>query len=474
MLKLYNTLFRKKQIFKPLKDRIVRMYTCGPTVYDFAHLGNLRTYIFEDVLRRVLEYNGYQVKQVMNITDVDDKIINRMKKENKTLKEVTLPFTKKFFLDLKKLNIKKAEFYPKATSHIKEMIALIAKLIRRKFAYQGNDGSIYFNISKFKNYGKLSQLQKRKIKIGARIAADEYSKEQAQDFVLWKNDRSGLTQINKNLEADKRGIEPFWQSPWGAGRPGWHIECSAMSIKYLGQPLDIHAGGVDLIFPHHENEIAQSEAATGKKFVRFWLHSEHLLINGQKMSKSLGNIYTLSDLEKRKFNPLAFRYLVLTSHYRSKLNFTWQSLEAAQKALNNLTRTYADLTQTYADSETNASRRHGAGQHKSAYKRNFLEVINDDLDTPKALAIVWQVIRDNKLSHSTKRQLLLEFDKVLGLGLDKIKPLKIPLKIKKLVAQREKLRINKQFIQADRLRKKIEKLGYKVEDTRNGPIIRKG
>jgi len=462
MLKLYNTLFRKKQIFKPLKDRIVKMYTCGPTVYDFAHLGNLRTYIFEDVLRRVLEYNGYQVKQVMNITDVDDKIINRMKKENKTLKEVTLPFTKKFFLDLKKLNIKKAEFYPKATSHIKEMVALINKLIKRKFAYQGNDGSIYFNISKFKNYGKLSQLQKRKIKIGARIAADEYNKEQAQDFVLWKNNRSGLTRINKNLEADKRGIEPVWQSPWGAGRPGWHIECSAMSIKYLGQPLDIHAGGIDLIFPHHENEIAQSEAATGKKFVRFWLHSEHLLINGQKMSKSLGNIYTLSDLEKRKFNPLAFRYLILTSHYRSKLNFTWQSLEAAQKALNNLTNNLQLTTNNRQPTTNNL---------QLMYKKFFLEAINDDLDTPKALAIVWQVIRDNKLSHNAKKQLLLEFDKVLGLGLNKIKPVKIPRKIRQLVAQREKLRVNKQFIQADRLRKKIEKLGYIIEDTTVGPKI---
>jgi len=462
MLKLYNTLFRKKQIFKPLKDRIVKMYTCGPTVYDFAHLGNLRTYIFEDVLRRVLEYNGYQVKQVMNITDVDDKIINRMKKENKTLKEVTLPFTKKFFLDLKKLNIKKAEFYPRATGTIKEIIDLIAKLIKRKFAYQGSDGSIYFNISKFKNYGKLSQLQKRKIKIGARIAADEYNKEQAQDFVLWKNNRSGLTRINKNLEADKRGIEPVWQSPWGAGRPGWHIECSAMSIKYLGQPLDIHAGGIDLIFPHHENEIAQSEAATGKKFVRFWLHSEHLLINGQKMSKSLGNIYTLSDLEKRKFNPLAFRYLILTSHYRSKLNFTWQSLEAAQKALNNLTNNLQLTTNNRQPTTNNL---------QLMYKKFFLEAINDDLDTPKALAIVWQVIRDNKLSHSAKKQLLLEFDKVLGLGLNKIKPVKIPRKIRQLVAQREKLRVNKQFIQADRLRKKIEKLGYIIEDTTVGPKI---
>ncbi|MEK7481885.1 MAG: cysteine--tRNA ligase, partial [Patescibacteria group bacterium] len=317
MIKFFNTLTRKKQIFKPLYDKRVGLYTCGPTVYDYAHLGNLRTYIFEDILRRTLKYNGYKIKQVMNITDVEDKIIGKMRQENKKLPEITEPYTKIFFGDLKKLNIEKAEVYPKATGHIKEMIVLIKKLMAKKIAYQGEDGSIYFNIAKFKNYGRLSQLKKRELKTGVRIFADEYNKEQAQDFVLWKAKKIG---------------ELFWPSPFGEGRPGWHIECSAMSVKYLGKTLDIHAGAVDLIFPHHENEIAQSEAAFGKKFANFWLHAEHLLVNGQKMAKSLNNFYTLRDLENknlprsdakhllRRFNPLAFRYLALTSHYRSKLN----------------------------------------------------------------------------------------------------------------------------------------------------------
>ncbi|MEK7496220.1 MAG: cysteine--tRNA ligase, partial [Patescibacteria group bacterium] len=340
--------------------------------------------------------------------------------------------------------------YPKATEHIKEMVGLIKKLIAKNFAYQGKDGSVYFNISKFKNYGELSQLEKRKIKIGARIAADEYNKEEAQDFVLWKTAKAG---------------EPSWPSPWGNGRPGWHIECSAMSMKYLGETLDIHAGAVDLIFPHHENEIAQSEAATGKKFVRYWLHSEHLSVDNQKMSKSLSNIFTLHDIERKKINPLAFRYLILTTHYRSKLNFTWESLGAAQNAMGRLT-TY-DLRQTTNDERTT----NDDNKKIKIYIKKFLSAINDDLNTPKALSIIWQIIKDENFSSNAKKCLLLEFDKVLGLGLGKIKPLKIPQKIKQLAAQREKLRTNKQFIQADALRKQIEELGYIIEDTSYEPKI---
>jgi cysteinyl-tRNA synthetase len=464
MLTLYNTISRKKEKFKPIKGKTVRMYTCGPTVYDYAHIGNLRTYIFEDVLRRTLEANGYKVKQVMNITDVDDKIIKKAISRRKPTADITKPYTKLFFEDLKKLNIEQAEYYPPATAHIKDMINLIKKLVARGFAYQGDDKSIYFNISKFKNYGKLSGLNSRQLKPGIRVSTDEYTKDNAQDFVLWKARKVG---------------EPFWESPWGPGRPGWHIECSAMAMKYLGETIDIHAGAVDLIFPHHENEIAQSEAATGKKFSRYWVHGEHLLVGGEKMSKSLHNIYTLRDLDDKGIEPLAFRYLVLTSHYRSKLNFTWQSVAASQNALNNL---YNEIARLNADKksmlssqnlEANASRRYVADQYESVYKKNFLEVVNNDLDTPKALAIVWRVIQDDKLSSTTKKQLLFEFDKVLGLGLDKIKTVKIPPKIKKLVAQREKLRINKQFIKADRLRRQIELLGYKLEDTANGPIVSK-
>ncbi len=426
------------------------MYTCGPTVYDFAHLGNLKTYVFEDILRRALKYNGYQVKQIMNITDIDDKIIKRAQEEKKNIFKITRPLAKIFFEDIKKLNVEKAEVYPLATAHIKEIIALVGKLLKKRFAYQGKDGSVYFDISKFKNYGKLSRLKKREIKIGARIEADEYNKSEAQDFVLWKQ--------------AKKPNEPFWKSPFGDGRPGWHIECSAMSMKHLGETLDIHAGGVDLIFPHHENEIAQSEAATGKKFVRHWVHGEHLLVNNQKMSKSLGNFYTLRDLEKRNFNPLAFRYLVLTSHYRSKLNFTWQSLKAAQNALDNLYDQYREIqNNNTAKGEKNTKIR--------KYEKEFLAAINDDLNTPKAMAIVWQTIGDGRLSAIAKKQPLLKFDKILGLGLAKLKPLKIPQKIRDLAEKREKLRINKQFIQSDILRKKIESLGYKIEDTAYGPKI---
>lgn len=459
MLKLYNTLARKKQVFKPLHGKRVGLYTCGPTVYWHAHIGNLRTYTFEDILRRVLKYNGYQVKQVMNITDVEDKIIKKAQQEKKDIYAITKPYTKIFFEDLKKLNIEKVESYPKATEHIKEMIGLTKKLLAKGIAYRGEDGSIYFSIKKFKNYGKLSQLKKRELKIGARISADEYNKDDAQDFVLWKSAKPN---------------EPTWPSPWGKGRPGWHIECSAMSMKYLGKTLDIHAGAVDLIFPHHENEIAQSEGATGKIFSKFWVHGEHLLVDGQKMSKSLGNIFTLRDLENKKISPLAFRYLVLTSHYRSKLNFTWKSIEGAQKALDNL---YNELRNSMSGTSDvpniNVNFRTSDVQK---FEKKFLEAINDDLNTPKAIAVIWEIIKNKNFNQKSKKQLLLKFDKVLGLGLAKIKPQKtaeIPEKIRQLAAEREKLRVNKQFIQADALRKKIERLGYIVSDTASGPEVRK-
>jgi cysteinyl-tRNA synthetase len=460
MLTFYNTLTRKKQVFKPLKDKVVKMYTCGPTVYDFVHLGNLRTYIWEDVLRRTLKYNGYKIRQVKNITDVEDKIIKRAQKERKNIYQITKLFTKKFFKDVKKLNIEKAEFYPKATEYIKEMIALIKALMKKGFAYKGNDGSVYFNISRFKDYGKLSHLKKRQIKIGARIAADEYNKTEAQDFVLWKS---------------KKPKEPFWKSPFGEGRPGWHIECSAMSMKNLGKTIDIHTGGVDLIFPHHENEIAQSEAATGKKFVKHWIHGEHLLIDGKKMAKSLANFFTLRDLEDKGFNPLAYRYLVLTTHYRSKLNFTWKSLKAGQNALDNL---YSILrTSDVSNSGIRKSLQKGTSEWTSdvqRYENRFLAAVNDDLNTPKAVAVLWGLVSDKNISGLAKKQLILKFDKVLGLGLDKIRPprsLKIPQKIRDLAARREKLRASQQFIQADALRKKIKSLGYYIEDTAAGPLV---
>ena len=300
-LKLFNTLSRKKEVFKPLRTERVGLYTCGPTVYNYAHIGNLRTYIFEDILRRTLAYGGYKVRHVMNITDVEDKIIRDSQKSGKNIFEFTAPYERAFLEDLEKLGIARAWKYPKATAHVPEMIRLIQTLLKKGLAYQ-TEGSVYFDISKFRNYGRLSRLKKRGLKSGARVSADEYAKDDAQDFALWKAAVPG---------------EPAWQTPFGEGRPGWHIECSAMAMRYLGATLDIHAGGVDLIFPHHENEIAQSEGATGKPFARFFIEGEHLLVDGQKMSKSLGNVFTLRDIETRHVNPLAFRYLTLTAHYRS-------------------------------------------------------------------------------------------------------------------------------------------------------------
>ena len=441
-------------MFKPFKGKTAQIYTCGPTVYNYAHLGNLRTYVFEDILRRALEINGYKIKQITNITDVEDKIIKKARQEKKEISQITRPYEKIFFEDLEKLNIEKAERYPRATEHIKEIINLISVLMKRGFAYQVEDKSVYFKISKFKNYGKLSRLKKRRA-VG-RIDSDEYKKDDVQDFVLWKSAKSN---------------EPFWSSPWGAGRPGWHIECSAMSMKYLGKTLDIHAGGVDLIFPHHENEIAQSEAATGKKFSKFWIHGEHLLVDGEKMSKSLGNIFTLRDLKKKGVNFLAFRYLLLGTHYRKKLNFTWQSIIASQNSLNRLYRHVNDFA---AQNPPTSKLRRASKKLADQYKKDFIATINDDLNTSKALSIVWEVIKEKNLPGREKRELLIGFDKVLGLGLKDIRPKKtaiIPRKIKDFVQKRELLRNNKQFIQADALRKQIEKLGYIVKDTSSGPLI---
>lgn len=437
-------------MFKPYRDKKVGFYTCGPTVYDYAHLGNLRTYIFEDVLQRTLERNGYRVKRVMNITDIDDKIIRQAQKSGKTIREFVKPYQKAFFEDIRKLNIKPADVYPLATRHIPEIIALINKLLRRRLAYT-LDGSVYFNISKFKKYGRLSKLKLRELKIGARVDADEYSKEAAEDFVLWKAAKAG---------------EPSWPAPFGRGRPGWHIECSAMSMKYLGATLDIHAGGVDLIFPHHENEIAQSEGATSKTFARYFVEGEHLLVNHQKMAKSLGNTYTLRHLEAKNIPPLAFRYLVLGAHYRQKLNFTWESLAAAASGLKNIYRRYRDL-------KPEASLTPIRFRELRRWREKFSAAINNDLDTPAAMAITANVLKDTRLSPAEKIWLLEDFDTVLGLDIKSAGSEKIPARVRELIKKREKYRENKQFMQADALRQKIEELGYKVADTPKGPLIQK-
>ena len=486
-IKLYNFLTRKKEIFKPTKKGQVGLYTCGPTVYNFAHIGNLRTYIFEDVLRRTLEFAGYKVKHVMNITDVEDKIIKNAREAQKSIFEFTKPHETAFYNDIKKLNIEPAWKYPKATDHVKEMTNVIKALIKNKFAYK-SDGSVYFDVSKFKKYGKLSRLRKLDLAKGGsgfhRTDADEYEKGSAEDFVLWK--------------AKKKG-EPSWPSPLGEGRPGWHIECSAMSMKYLGEGFDIHAGGIDLLFPHHENEIAQSEGATKKRFVKYFVEGEHLLVDGKKMSKSLGNVFTLRDLENKNFDPLAFRYLLLGAHYRTQLNFTWESLKSAQNSLERLREFVLGLKQNLlkksggahsdflafnplfggSDASPKSKRAFPLTTFSKGFVQKFNDAVSNDLDTPKALAQVWGITNEHnknnqKYAASEVLGLLLEFDRVLGLGLADVRELKKPGdEILWLLKERENARKSYDFTSADILRQKIYDLGWEIQDTPDGSRLKK-
>ncbi len=459
MLKLYNTLLRKKEVFKPLKDKKVGLYTCGPTVYYYAHIGNLRTYIFEDILKRVLKYNGYQVKHVMNITDVghltsnadtgEDKIEVGAKREKKTAWEIAKFYTKVFKDDLRLLNIQKPDIWIKATETVKEQINFIKILEKRGFTYKITDG-IYFDTSKIKNYGKLTGKNKSKLKTEARIEIVPEKKHPA-DFALWK---FTPPQVKRQME---------WDSPWGCGFPGWHTECVVMATKHLGTHFDIHCGGIDHIPIHHTNEIAQSEAAFGKNLARFWLHSEFLTLQKGRMGKSEGNIIILRDLIKKGFNPLAYRYLCLSAHYRSKLIFSWQSLKSAQNGLDNL---YQKVQQLKTKNIKNGSLSY------TNYQNRFLSFINDDLNTPKALTLLWEVIKSSKLSDAEKYKILLDFDRVFAIGLSEIKKLKIPQKIKKLVELRQKYRQQKKWVKADKIRQKVKELGYWIEDTKEGPKIK--
>ena len=442
-LKLYNTLTRKKEIFKPIHKGIVGFYSCGPTIYDYAHIGNLRAYLTSDILKRVLIYNNYKVKQVMNLTDVDDKTIKRSQEEKIKLNQLTERYEKAFLEDIKKLNILKPEVMPKATLHIKEMISLIKKLISKKYAYRTDDG-IYFSIKKFKNYGKLARVDFKKLKQTDRMRKDSYEKEEARDFALWK--------FYSKEEGDV-----FWETELGKGRPGWHIECSAMSMKYLGEHFDIHAGGIDLIFPHHTNEIAQSEAATGKKFVNYWLHNEWLFVDGKKMSKSLGNFYTLRDILEKNFSPLVLRYLYLTTHYRTQLDFTWKNIENAKNSYERL----KNIIKEIKDDE----------KINKKYLEKFEKAINDDLNIPNALKVLWELVRDNKASGKIKT--IEKFDEVFGLDLLKKEKIEVPSEVKKLIEEREKLRKAGNFKEADKIREKIKKLGFYVDDTDKGWKIRK-
>lgn len=445
---------------KPLNDSMVGFYACGPTVYDFAHIGNLRTYLFEDVLKRALIYNGLAVKHVMNITDVghltsdedegQDKLEKGAQREGKTVQEIAQHYTEAFLKDLEKLNIKQPDILPKATDHINDQISLIKILEEKGFAYDTPD-AVYFDVGKVSDYGKLSGQKLEEKMTGAReeVVLDS-AKRHPADFALWFK-----------LSGKFAHHIMHWPSPWGEGFPGWHVECSAMSAKYLGQPFDIHAGGIDHLTVHHTNEIAQSETATGKPLANIWVHGEFLLVNGGRMGKSEGNFITIKELEHRNFNPLSYRYLTLTAHYRSKLNFTFESLGAAQNTLNNL---YSEIS-SYSDEP---------GKIAGKYAEAFADAINNDLDMPGAIATVWDLVRSDEES-ANKLATLLKFDEVLGLNLREYweQGKNIPTEIAGLMNEREKARAAKDYTRSDELRKEVESKGYLLEDTPDGVKVKK-
>jgi cysteinyl-tRNA synthetase len=458
MLRLKNTLTRTLEDFKPLDGNRVRMYACGPTVYDYGHIGNFRTFVAVDVLRRYLKHLGYEVMHVMNITDVDDKIIRNMLAERKSLREYTDFFLSEFLKDSESLNIEKPEVMPRAIDHIPEMIEIMKRLQAAGHTY-ASDGSLYFAIATFPDYGKLSGVKIEGNIAGARVDVDEYEKADARDFVLWKG--------------PKEEGEPRWPSPFGEGRPGWHLECSAMSMRYLGESFDIHCGGVDLIFPHHENEIAQSEGATGKRFVGFWVHSEFLLVEGEKMSKSKGNFYTVRMLIERGFSPAAIRYLLLSVPYSTQLNFTLEGLRGAESSLEKL-REFRRRVSDYEAAEGATPR----VQDTIARAREAFESgMNDDLNTSKALAALFEFRRDinsaidaKEFSQDDRRgvlDLLSRIDSVLGvLGEEQTEMLEPEVEAK--IEERNTARRNRDFARADQIRSELAGRGIILEDTPQG------
>ena len=459
-LALFNTLTRQKESFMPIAKGKVDLYTCGPTVYSYAHIGNFRAFLFEDLLKRWLKKSGFKVTHVMNITDVDDKTIKGSKSQGIPLQQYTKHYTDAFFEDVKALNIEPADHYPRATEHIPEMTTLINRLLQKGYAYRGEDGSIYFAISKFPSYGKLSHINLQELKIGLRVRKDEYAKEEAQDFALWKA---------WTLEDG----DVFWETEFGKGRPGWHIECSAMSMKYLGETFDIHCGGVDNIFPHHENEIAQSEAATGKPFVNYWLHNEHLLVEGKRMAKRLGNYYTLRDLLQKGFDPKAIRFLLLSTHYRQQFNFTIEGLEAAKSAVERL----QNLMRRLQDAK-------GAGSNGKIaelidnIETEFDTAMNDDLNIGVALAKLFDFVREvnalldtNIVSQQEADEvvaLMTGFDGVMGVvGVVRTEEV-LPKEAEALIMKREEARKSKDWKKADDIRQRLEAMGVVIEDTKSG------
>ncbi|NLM61221.1 MAG: cysteine--tRNA ligase [Clostridiales bacterium] len=457
-MKLYNTLTRKKEDFKPIEDSVVKIYTCGPTVYQYASIGNFRAYLFMDSLRRVLKSNGYKLQHVMNITDVghlvsdadegEDKMEKSAREQQKSPLEIAEYYTAIFMRDIDRLNIDKPEMIVKATDNIPEMIEFVEKLLEKGYAYETSDG-IYFDISKFEGYGKLSRMNFEEQQAGARVEVNEEKRHPA-DFALWKKSQKGRLQE--------------WESPWGMGYPGWHIECSAMGLKYLGERFDIHTGGVDHIPIHHENEIAQTEALLGKPAVNIWMHNEFLLVDGGKMSKSLGNCYTLDDLEARGYSPLCYRYFVLNAHYRSKLNFTFEGMEAAKKSLSKLVS--AVKSHKDAPGEVDA-------KILDEFRNEFYQAVNDDLNIPKALGVVWNMARYSVKSDKIYR-LILETDKILGLDLHldaEVQP-EVPSDldpdVEARVRARHEARKAKNFAEADRIRNELKQEGIVLEDMPNG------
>jgi len=458
-LRLYNTLSRRLEEFEPLDGKAVRMYTCGPTVYDYVHLGNLKTFTFQDILRRWLRYRGWELNHVMNITDVDDKIIRNSMAVGLPIAEYTRKYEDAFFEDAAKLRLQKPERIVRATEHIDDMVRFIQKLGEKTYTYE-SEGSVYFRIAKFPEYGKLSRIDVSGQKAGARVDVDEYGKDDVRDFVLWKA---------------RKDDEPYWDTPLGPGRPGWHIECSVMSMKYLGETLDIHTGGVDLIFPHHENEIAQAEALTGKPFVRFWLHSEHLLVEGQKMAKSLGNFYTLRDILAKGHEPEALRYLLASVPYRHKMNFTFEGLHAAATAIERL-RNFQLRLQT---EKFPAGLNERLLERTRQARRGFEEAMDDDLNTAEATAAVFAYIRDANAAIDSgdfreenageALDLLERFDSIF----DVLKPTVeegalSDEEIEALIAERAEARKARNFARADEIRNLLAEKGVIIEDTRHG------
>jgi cysteinyl-tRNA synthetase len=451
-LSLYNTLTRQKEPIRPLDGETVRLYACGPTVYNLAHIGNFRSFLFQDLLRRTLKAFGYSLKHVLNVTDVDDKTIRGSRQAGQPLREFTSHYLELFLQDLKTLNIEAPEFMPRATDCLPPIIALIEKLVEKQAAYVSNDGSVYYRIKAFPRYGCLGHLDLSGLVAGARVSQDEYEKETYGDFALWK------AWVPEDGEVG-------WDSPWGRGRPGWHIECSAMSMHFLGESFDLHCGGIDLKFPHHENEIAQSEAATGKTFVKHWAHSEHLLVEGQKMAKSLGNMYTVQQVLERGYQARELRYALLATSYRKQLNFTWEGMDGAKTALARI-----DAWRSRFGPKT------GAQPRATEFLRLFREALQDDLNISEALGHLFDFIRDtNKLLDAGEEagdlaMVWAEVEAILGLG----EPVsERPSDVEALLEQRKAVRAAKNFKESDRLRDEIAALGWVVKDTPQGQELRK-